>query len=83
MLLNIEDPIRQRNDNGRDAMTRTVGMIGLGIMGGAMARNMAKGGIKVIGYDIDPHAREEARKAGVVIATTVAEVADKAVDILP
>jgi L-threonate 2-dehydrogenase len=63
-------------------MRRTVGMIGLGIMGGAMARNMTKGGFEVIGYDIDAHAREAARKAGVEIAASIAELAKKAPDIL-
>ena len=63
-------------------MTRSVGMIGLGIMGGAMARNLTEAGYKVIGYDIDAHAREVARKAKVEIATSIAEVAEKAPDIL-
>jgi L-threonate 2-dehydrogenase len=63
-------------------MAKTVGMIGLGIMGGAMARNMVKSGIKVVGYDIDPTATDAARKAGVEIAKDVAELCQKTSDIL-
>lgn len=35
-------------------MTDTVGFIGLGAMGGGMAANIVKAGIKVVGYDILP-----------------------------
>ena len=31
-----------------------IGMVGLGIMGGAIARNLIAGGWTVIGYDVDP-----------------------------
>ena len=34
-------------------MDKTVGMIGLGIMGGAIARNLVERGWRVIGYDTD------------------------------
>ena len=63
-------------------MATAVGIIGLGIMGGAMARNMVTSGIKVIGYDIDPAAIEAARKAGVEIANDVAELCQKCSEIL-
>lgn len=36
---------------------RTVGIIGLGIMGGAYARNLRKAGFPVVGYDISPDRR--------------------------
>ena len=52
-----------------------VGVVGLGIMGGAFARNLKKAGWRVIGYDIDAKRRREAGKAGVEIAGDVAEVA--------
>jgi len=35
-------------------MDRTVGMIGLGIMGGAIARNLVEREWRVIGFDTDP-----------------------------
>jgi putative dehydrogenase len=46
----------------------TVGIIGLGIMGGAFAQNLAAAGWRVIGYDVSPARRREAAKAGVEIA---------------
>ena len=36
-----------------DAPRRSIGVIGLGLMGGAMASNLVAGGWRVIGYDID------------------------------
>jgi L-threonate 2-dehydrogenase len=41
-----------------------VGMLGLGIMGSAMANNLMKGGFAVIGHDPDKAARERFAKAG-------------------
>jgi len=38
---------------------KTVGVVGLGIMGGAFARNLVGAGWRVIGYDIDPTKRRE------------------------
>jgi 3-hydroxyisobutyrate dehydrogenase-like beta-hydroxyacid dehydrogenase len=46
----------------------TVGIVGLGIMGGAFARNLVAAGWRVIGYDPDPKARRAAARAGVAIA---------------
>ena len=34
----------------------TVGVIGLGIMGGAFAKNLVKAGWHVVGYDTNRHA---------------------------
>ena len=63
-------------------MKGTIGIIGLGIMGGAFARNLAAGGWKVIGYDIDANRRAEAKSAGVRIATSAEGVAKAAKDII-
>jgi L-threonate 2-dehydrogenase len=52
-----------------------VGVIGLGIMGGAFAQNLVKAGWKVIGYDIDAARSRAARKAGVEIAASVQALA--------
>jgi 3-hydroxyisobutyrate dehydrogenase-like beta-hydroxyacid dehydrogenase len=49
------------------ATTGTVGVIGLGIMGGAFAQNLATAGWRVIGYDLDPKRRRVLAKAGVEI----------------
>jgi 3-hydroxyisobutyrate dehydrogenase-like beta-hydroxyacid dehydrogenase len=56
----------------------TVGVIGLGIMGGAFARHLAKAGWRVIGYDVKAAARRQAARAGVEIADSVADLAANA-----
>ena len=40
-------------------MDKTVGIIGLGIMGGAIARNLVDRGWRVIGFDTDAARRAE------------------------
>jgi len=55
----------------------TVGVIGLGIMGGAFARNLAAAGWRVVGYDLSSARRREAQAAGVEIASSAADVAAK------
>src|SRR6476620_4239635 len=53
----------------------TVGVIGLGIMGGAFAKNLVKAGWHVIGYDTNAARRREARRAGVEVAQNAVELA--------
>lgn len=53
----------------------TVGVIGLGIMGGAFAKNLVKAGWRVVGYDTNPARRREARRVGVEIAQNAAGLA--------
>jgi L-threonate 2-dehydrogenase len=52
-----------------------VGIVGLGIMGGAFAQNLVKAGWQVVGYDIDPARRRTLAKAGVEIAKDAASLA--------
>jgi L-threonate 2-dehydrogenase len=52
-------------------MDKTVGIIGLGIMGGAIARNLIERGWRVIGFDIDLAKRVELSSAKVLIADSV------------
>jgi L-threonate 2-dehydrogenase len=63
-------------------MTKTVGIIGLGIMGGAMANNLRASGFDVVGYDVDADAIAAAKSAGVQIADSAAAVATRAEKIL-
>jgi 3-hydroxyisobutyrate dehydrogenase-like beta-hydroxyacid dehydrogenase len=56
-------------------MDKTVGAIGLGIMGGAISRNLLERGWRVIGVDIDAGRRAELAAAGVEIAPDVASLA--------
>lgn len=53
----------------------TVGVIGLGIMGGAFAKNLVKAGWHVVGYDTNAARRREAKRAGVEIAQNAVELA--------
>jgi L-threonate 2-dehydrogenase len=59
-----------------------VGIIGLGIMGGAFAENLVAGGWRVIGYDIAPARRRALARAGVEIAAGAADVARQAKTII-
>jgi L-threonate 2-dehydrogenase len=52
-------------------MDKTVGIVGLGIMGGAIARNLIERGWRVIGFDIDGAKRSELASAKVVNADSV------------
>ena len=54
---------------------KTVGVIGLGIMGGAFARNLAAKGWRVVGYDISAARRRELGRAGLEIASDATAVA--------
>jgi 3-hydroxyisobutyrate dehydrogenase-like beta-hydroxyacid dehydrogenase len=54
---------------------QTIGVIGLGTMGGAFAKNLAAAGYKVVGFDIDRARLREARRAGVEIAADPVAVA--------
>jgi L-threonate 2-dehydrogenase len=56
-------------------MDKTVGIIGLGIMGGAIARNLLERGWRVVGYDIDGARRAELAQVGVAIAGDTGQVA--------
>jgi putative dehydrogenase len=55
----------------------TVGIVGLGIMGGAFAQNLTAAGWRVIGYDIDRKRCRALARAGVEIAKDAQELAGK------
>jgi 3-hydroxyisobutyrate dehydrogenase-like beta-hydroxyacid dehydrogenase len=55
-------------------MDKTVGIVGLGIMGGAIARNLVDRGWRVIGFDTDAAKRAELAAAKIIIADSVAHV---------
>ncbi len=55
-----------------------VGIVGLGIMGGAFAQNLIAAGWHVIGYDVAPARRRAMAKHGVEIAASAVEVARRA-----
>jgi putative dehydrogenase len=57
---------------------KTVGVIGLGIMGSAMSANLVKAGFAVHGYDVAPAQRGALKEAGGDPARSAADVAEKA-----
>jgi L-threonate 2-dehydrogenase len=63
-------------------MKGVAGVVGLGIMGGAMARNLTKAGWNVVGFDLDEAARKSAAAGGVKVAESAAAVAAKAPTII-
>ncbi len=67
-------------------MAESVGVIGLGIMGGAMSANLLKAGFRVVGFDIAPALCEAlAGRGGEALASPreVAEAADIIVTSMP
>jgi 2-hydroxy-3-oxopropionate reductase len=66
--------------------TSTIGIVGLGIMGGPMAANLLKAGHTVVGYDAQPAALDKLSAAGGKAADSVAAVtagADVVITMLP
>ena len=56
-------------------MNGTVGIVGLGIMGSAIARNLLERGWRVIGFDIDTARTAELAQANITIAADVGQLA--------
>ena len=54
------------------------GFIGLGVMGGPMARRLAEAGYSLVVHDINPAALKPLAKAGARVARSAREVADQA-----
>lgn len=58
-------------------MTTTVGVIGLGNMGGGMATTLARHDFPVFGFDLSQAARDKAAAAGVTPVSSLAELLDR------
>jgi L-threonate 2-dehydrogenase len=63
-------------------MTKIVGIIGLGIMGSAMALNLVDRGWQVVGFDTDAAKRADMAAAGVTIVASATDVAREAAHII-
>jgi len=57
-----------------DSDQRTVGIVGLGAIGGGVARSWLRAGLKVVGCDLNAQALEDFTKAGGEAAATAADV---------
>ena len=58
-------------------MARRVGIVGIGIMGTAMMRNLVKDGFEVVGYDIAELAMARLVESGGIAAASPRDVAEK------
>ncbi|MEK6238821.1 MAG: NAD(P)-dependent oxidoreductase [Planctomycetales bacterium] len=58
-------------------VSRRVGLIGLGLLGSALAERLLAAGFDVIGFDLDPPRRESFARRGGQAAESVVEVADQ------
>ncbi len=63
-------------------MKKTVGIIGLGIMGGAIAANLRERGWPVAGFDLDPAKRAQMAPIGAVALEDIAGVVQSAETII-
>ena len=59
-------------------MARRVGIVGIGIMGTAMMRNLVADGFEVVGYDVAEAAMARLAEAGGIAAASPRDVAEKA-----
>jgi putative dehydrogenase len=58
-----------------DNSKSTIGVIGLGIMGGAMARDLVKAGYPVVGFDVAPAAMQRLQSVGGIPFNSAQQVA--------
>lgn len=62
------------SDTNHEIPPQKIGLIGLGIMGGAMAAHLLKSGFEVYGFDIEPTARKRLKGLGGKPQTGVKDV---------
>jgi 3-hydroxyisobutyrate dehydrogenase-like beta-hydroxyacid dehydrogenase len=65
-------------EKGEDRMADVIGVIGAGIMGGAMVLRLLERGFDVIVHDTDPDRMEPCLAAGAIAAAGARDVADRA-----
>ena len=70
-------PIDRHSGRKDDTMTKKIGLVGIGLVGTAMAESLLAKQIKVIGFDIDAERRAEFEKLGGESASNPAEVASQ------
>jgi 3-hydroxyisobutyrate dehydrogenase-like beta-hydroxyacid dehydrogenase len=56
-----------RGEERKMETTAKIGVVGLGLVGKALARRIIAAGHRVVGYDVDPDAREAAHSLGVEV----------------
>lgn len=61
---------------------RTIGLIGLGLVGSALVERFTHAGFNVVGYDIDKERAETVTRLGCTVVSSPAEVAERACHIV-
>lgn len=61
---------------------KTVGVIGLGIMGSAYVRNLIKNGFQVVGYDLDSARVQALQAEGMQVGKSAVDVASQCTEII-
>jgi 3-hydroxyisobutyrate dehydrogenase-like beta-hydroxyacid dehydrogenase len=67
----------RRTSTQPEPRTKSIGIVGLGIMGGGMAQALLSAGWRVVGYDPAPRAQARLRRAGGQVATSATAVAEQ------
>jgi prephenate dehydrogenase len=65
-----------------DSLPATAAVVGLGLMGGSLARDLCAGGARVLGYDRDPETVRAAAEWGVRALASLSETALAEVELL-
>src|SRR6266436_4823140 len=73
----VRASIRSAAKVREEGMVRRVGIVGIGIMGTAMMRNLARDGFEVVGYDVAEEAMARLAEAGGIAAASPRDVAEK------
>lgn len=73
-----QDRIRkERNDPEDQVLDSEIGFVGMGVLGSAVAGNLAAGGANVVGYDVSTEACSRAEADGVTIAPSLTAIAER------
>lgn len=67
-----------RQGRGTDTMTgMTIGIVGLGLIGGSLARHLVANGYRVMAWNHRPHPYEQARRDGIVCVDALEDLAGR------
>lgn len=66
------------NTDHKERYSRTIGLVGIGVMGKAVASALLQVGHKLFAYDVSPKAREQAGVLGASATASLREVAEQA-----
>jgi len=68
--------------NNKVNRSQPIGLIGLGLVGSALAYRMKQAGFSILGFDIDPHQCQKNQDAGVQIAESLTVIAQRCVHVV-